>query len=96
VGVANKSPSFGVKQESRLKRSQRWLSNERVSMDGSTIGRGCLVLMLSVRYRSRALPLVWTVVRGTKGHFPATAHCQLVKQVLPLIPAGADVIFLGD
>lgn len=118
--VASKSPSFGVKQDSRLKRFQRWLTNERVSwetfflpfaqalllalahlplvfiMDGSSIGRGCLVLMLSVRYRGRALPLAWTVVRGTKGHFPATAHCQLVKQVLPLIPAGADVIFLGD
>lgn len=118
--VASKSPSFGVKQESRLKRFQRWLMNERVTaenfflpfaqslllalahlplvliMDGSTIGRGCLVLMLSVRYRSRALPLVWTVVRGRKGHFPAATHCQLVKQLLPIIPAGADVIFLGD
>ena len=65
-------------------------------MDGSTIGRGCLVLMLSVRYRGRALPLAWTVVRGRKGHFPATTHCALLRQVLPIIPAGADVIFLGD
>jgi hypothetical protein len=118
--LASKSPSFGAKQERRLKRFQRWLTNERVTsesfflpfaqalllalahlplvliMDGSTIGRGCLVLMLSVRYRGRALPLAWTVVRGTKGHFPATTHRQLVKQVLPIIPAGADIIFLGD
>lgn len=65
-------------------------------MDGSTAGRGCLVLMLSVRYRGRALPLAWIVVRGKKGHFPSTTHQALVAQVAPLIPAGADVIFLGD
>ena len=65
-------------------------------MDGSTIGRGCLVLLLSLRYRGRALPLAWTVIRGKKGHFPAATHRQLLNQVVPLIPQGADVIFLGD
>lgn len=65
-------------------------------MDGSTAGRGCLVLMLSLRYRGRALPLAWTVVRGRKGHFPARTHCSLADHVLPLLPPGASVIFLGD
>lgn len=65
-------------------------------MDGSSAGRGCLVLMLSVRYRGRALPLAWVVVRGKKGHFPCTTHQALVAQVAPLIPQGAGVIFLGD
>ena len=64
--------------------------------DGSTAGRGCLVLMLRVRYRGRALPLAWTVVRGKKGHVPATAHCALVDHVADLLPQGANVIFLGD
>ena len=65
-------------------------------LDGSTAGRGCLVLMLRVRYRGRALPLAWTVIQGKKGHFPATTHCALVHQVAALVPAGAQVIFLGD
>ena len=118
--IVRKSPSFGAKPASRIKRFQRWVRNERVTsdtfflpfartlltalahqplvliMDGSTIGRGCLVLMLSVRYRGRALPLVWTIVRGKKGHFPAVTHGALVDQVAPLLPSAATVIFLGD
>ena len=39
-------------------------------MDGSGVGRGCIALMLSVVYHSRALPLCWVVVSGVKGHFP--------------------------
>jgi hypothetical protein len=118
--IARKSPGFGVKPSSRIMRYQRWVMNERVTldtfylpfvhalltalahqplvlmMDGSTCGRGCLMLMLSLRYRGRALPLVWTVIRGKKGHFPASTHCALIHQIVPLLPQGADVIFLGD
>ena len=65
-------------------------------MDGSTVGRGCLVLMLCLRYRGRALPLAWKVVRGKKGHFPAKTHCALADTVAELLPHGANVIFLGD
>ena len=63
-------------------------------MDGSTAGRGCLALLLCVVYKGRALPLVWTVVRGAKGHFPETAHTALLAQLQPHIPVAA--IFLGD
>ncbi len=65
-------------------------------MDGSTVGRGCLALLLSVVYRGRALPIAWVVVRGCKGHFPADAHLGLLHQLLPLIPRTATVLFLGD
>jgi hypothetical protein len=65
-------------------------------MDGSTVGRGCLTLMVSVVYQRRALPIAWLVVRGRKGHFPEDTHIALLEQVRPLIPPGAQVIFLGD
>jgi hypothetical protein len=65
-------------------------------MDGSTVGRGCAALLLSVVYQGRALPLVWSVVVGAKGHFPAAAHLALLAQVRDLVPTGATVIFLGD
>jgi hypothetical protein len=65
-------------------------------MDGSTVGRGCSALLLSVVYHGRALPLAWTVVQGAKGHFPASAHLALLAQVHALVPEGATVIFLGD
>ena len=65
-------------------------------MDGSVVGRGCLALMLSVVYHGRALPLAWIVVQGQKGHFPQATHCALLAQIQPLIPATAEVTFLGD
>lgn len=65
-------------------------------MDSSEVGRGCLSLMLSVQYRGRALPIGWLVVKGKKGHFAQEKHILLVSAVQKLIPAGSDVIFLGD
>jgi hypothetical protein len=41
-----------------------------VIMDGSVVGRGCVALMLHVVYKGRALPLVWQVRKGKKGHCP--------------------------
>lgn len=65
-------------------------------MDGSEVGRHCVALMLSVLYKGRALPLVWVVVAGNKGHFPDATHQFLLERVKPLLPDGVDVIFLGD
>ena len=67
-----------------------------VVMDGSEVGRHCLALVASLVYKGRALPLAWTVVKGNKGHFPETAHVELLAQVKALIPPETDVIFLGD
>lgn len=65
-------------------------------MDGSAVGRGCMVLMVSVIYKKRALPLAWIVVQGRKGHLPEEAHRQLLKRVREMAPDGTDVILLGD
>ena len=65
-------------------------------MDGSTVGRRCQALVLSVVYGGRALPLAWTVVAGPKGHFTEATHCDLLAQVQPWVPKAATVIFVGD
>ncbi len=65
-------------------------------MDGSVVGRGGVALMLHVVYKGRALPLVWQVRKGKKGHFPEALHIALVKQVQESIPLGASVVLLGD
>ncbi len=65
-------------------------------MDGSTVGRGCVALRVSVVYQGRALPLAWTVVPGSTGHFSDLSHCTLLAQVHTLMPPEAPVIFLGD
>jgi hypothetical protein len=65
-------------------------------IDGSEIGRQCLVLMVSVVYQRRTLPLMWHVVQGSKGHFPAEVHVQLLRDVQALVPPGVRVVLLGD
>ncbi len=65
-------------------------------MDGSQIGRGCMALMLSVRYRHRALPLCWQVVKAQRGHLTQERHCELVDRTRALVPPGRQVVFLGD
>ncbi|MHC4537282.1 MAG: IS4 family transposase [Planctomycetota bacterium] len=65
-------------------------------MDGSQIGRGCMVLMVGVLYKKRALPIAWVVYRGKKGHTTAQRHIQALEKVIPLLPSESEVVLLGD
>jgi Transposase DDE domain len=65
-------------------------------MDGSGVGRGCTALMIHVVYKGRALPLAWRVRQAPKGHFPEDLHIALVELISGLLPAGAQVVLLGD
>ena len=67
-----------------------------ILLDGTTAGRGCMVLMASVVYQGRAIPLLGTVVKGKKGHLPQHVHCALIRQLREVIPAQATVLVLGD
>lgn len=67
------------------------------AIDGSKIGRRCSVLMASVIYKKRALPVAWIVVESVEGGpFPQETHIQLLRQIHPLLPEGADVVIVGD
>jgi len=74
------------------------LSNHPLTLvlDGSTVGRGCMTIMVCVVYRQRALPLAWLVYKGKKGHTTAKRHIEVLEKVVPLIPDGARVVLLGD
>lgn len=70
-------------------------------IDASEVGRGCLALVVSVLFHTqkRAIPLAWTVVRGSKGHLGDQVHGPLLKQVAGLLdslPVQRPVILLGD
>lgn len=65
-------------------------------IDGSIVGRGCMTLMISLVYKQRGLPIVWTVAKRRKGHFPERMHIELMNKVRELIPEGARVVLLGD
>ena len=65
-------------------------------MDGSQAGRNCMVLMVGVLYKKRALPIAWIAYAGKKGHTTAQRHIQALGKVQPLVPASSEVILLGD
>jgi hypothetical protein len=67
-----------------------------IAIDGSEIGRGCMVLMVSLIYNNRAIPLMWTVFQRPKGPASAEEHIQLLECVRPLLPPESEIIFLGD
>jgi hypothetical protein len=67
-----------------------------IVLDGTVAGQGCVVLMASVLYQGRAIPLLWTVVKGKKGHLPQELHCALVGRLQQVIPPTATVVVLGD
>lgn len=67
-----------------------------LAIDGSNVGRGCMAIVIGVIYKQRAIPLTWLVYKGKKGHTTAQRHIMALQQVLPLIPAGAKVVLLGD
>lgn len=54
-----------------------------LAIDGSEIGRGCLVLMISLLYNNRAIPLVWTVFQRPKGHASAAEYISLLELARP-------------
>jgi hypothetical protein len=65
-------------------------------IDSTKIGGGCMCLMLSVYYKSRALPLVWLVYKGKKGHSGQETQLALFKTARELLPPDSQVIVLGD
>jgi hypothetical protein len=67
-----------------------------LAMDGSQVGRGCMVLMVGVIYHSRLLPIAWVIYKGKKGHTTAERHIEVLKKVLPLVPEKSEVVLLGD
>ena len=65
-------------------------------IDGSEVGRDCVLLSINVVYQQRALPLCWLVVKGKKGHLSEATHSELVKKAAPLLTKERSVIFPGE
>ena len=65
-------------------------------MDGSQTGSANTTLMLSVLCKGFAVPVVWVVKKGEKGHFPEEMHTDLLKMVAQICPPGCRIVLLGD
>jgi hypothetical protein len=68
----------------------------RLIADGTQIGFGHQLLIISLAYRRRAIPLVWTWMRCTKGHSSAYKQLALLGYVHRLIPLGVHTVLVGD
>lgn len=68
----------------------------RLIVDGSKVGFGHRLLIVALAYRRRALPIVWTWVKGVKGHSTARQQRALLAYVRQLLPEGVPVLLVGD
>jgi len=74
----------------------RTVGEIRLIADGSKVGFGHQLLIISVAYRRRAIPIVWTWVKGARGHSSATKQLALLAYVRGLLPTGVPVLLVGD
>jgi len=72
------------------------LSEFRLSIDSSKVGRGILILVVGLIYKKRVIPLAWMLYKGRKGHSSVEKQLELLNQVTALLPEGATVILTGD
>jgi hypothetical protein len=67
-----------------------------IIVDASKVGAGHQLVIVSLAYKHRALPLAWTWVAYAKGAVATDTQLALFKRVHGLLPAGAQVILVGD
>jgi hypothetical protein len=68
----------------------------RLIADGSCVGFGHQLLILSLAFRRRAIPLTWTWINCPKGHSSAVKQLALLAYVRSLVPNGVPVSLVGD
>lgn len=68
----------------------------RLALDTSMLwGRYCIV-RISVIYRGRAVPLVWTVREHGSSSVAYQVYAYLLDEAAKLVPASCEVLFLAD
>ena len=83
--------------------ARHWLEEQlhrigeiRLIVDGTKIGFGHQLLIVTIAYRKRAIPIAWTWVKSSRGHSSSHKQMALLAYVRKLIPKGAGVFLVGD
>ena len=83
--------------------AKEWLEKQLAAIgeihlivDGTKIGFGHQLLMVSLAYRKRAIPIVWTWVQHVRGHSTGNTQIALLAYVKALLPATTAVFIVGD
>ncbi|MFN8439617.1 MAG: IS4 family transposase [Caldilineaceae bacterium] len=82
--------------EGLLKEASKASGRIRLIIDGSKVGNGHQLLMVSLGYRRRSLPIAWTWVRHKRGHSSGYKQCALLAYVHSLVPRATEVVVVGD
>jgi len=72
------------------------LGEVRLLLDTMPVHHRAQVVIVSLAFRHRALPLAWTWVRHGKGHSSAFKQQALLARVRRWIPEGTRVLVVGD
>jgi hypothetical protein len=83
--------------------AKAWLQSQfervgevRLIVDGTKVGFGHQLLMVSLAYRRRAVPIAWSWVKHVRGHSMGKQQVSLLRYVGSLLPKGAPVFVVGD
>lgn len=68
----------------------------KLIIDGTKVGFGHQLLMVSIAYRRRAVPICWTWVEHVKGHSSVEQQIELLRAVKEMITPGMAVLLVGD
>jgi hypothetical protein len=79
-------------------RQAQWhfLGENCLIIDGTKVGFRHQLLIFTLAYRKRAIPIAWTWVPYDCGHSRMVIHLALLNNVRGLLPAGAAVSLVGD
>jgi hypothetical protein len=79
-----------------LLKSQAQQGYVRLIVDGTKVSFHHQLLMVSIAYRHRSIPIVWTWVKSKRGHSSAIKQLALFGYVYKLIPSDVSVSIVGD
>jgi len=79
-----------------LEKQASALQQIRLIVDGTKVGFAHQLLIVSLPYRKRAIPIAWTWVKHIKGHSTPEAQLALLRYVRSLLPKGIAVLLVGD
>jgi len=83
--------------------ARQWITSQaksgqqiRLIVDGSKVGFAHQLLMVSLAYRRRSIPIAWTWVGQVRGHSNAAGQLAVLSYVRTLLPQGIAVLLVGD
>ena len=82
--------------KSWLERQAAYLQQVVLIVDGTKVGFAHQLLMVSLAYRKRAIPIAWTWVKHVRGHSTAETQLAVLTYVRSLLPQGIAVLLVGD